>query len=557
MESRGLRGYIVILLSFFGSLTVLPTMNPLGIAYFTAAYIHPPGRFLLFLVTILGMAVTLPMQTFIKYTAIIAGIILVIAIVELRHKPIEKRQTIKILMAFVWASAAGYAMAGVALDYRGILAASALGLLESSLTGIGFILFEGMIGWFLNTDMGRHQRQALSEDDFSKTQMKEMALSMKQLAKTVGVEVSGQALETKMDCEEVLECVAMDVCGKCGQKENCWSQDPEEFYTDTMHMIQHFFDEGSLGRGELPLSFRRRCVNVDRFLKGTTTVLEMASLNRQWKNQVVESQMAVAGQFGDFANLMMDLSREAPKTPESVNKMLKNALESQCKTLRIRRLSKKSEHKHTQQKVVYIEAKTGWGHLVAVKDVASILGTELGCVMLPKINQRLLIGRRYGIYKFIEESHYKLIYGEACRQKVDETVSGDAFSLRTLTSGEAMICIADGMGSGSGARNVSEKALRLLEQLLDAGFAVETALRLLNNAMSLHMGTPIVSTIDVCLIDLYSGQCQCLKAGGVTTYIKRGTQVECVSAPSLPAGAVVERNYEVIQRSLLDEIWSL
>lgn len=60
------------------------------------------------------------------------------------------------------------------------------------------------------------------------------------------------------------------------------------------------------------------------------------------------------------------------------------------------------------------------------------------------------------------------------------------------------------------------------------------------------------STVDMAAIDLYSGSCEFLKIGGVTTFIKRGEQVETVSSASLPAGVFSQVEIEKSRRQLAD-----
>ena len=116
-------------------------------------------------------------------------------------------------------------------------------------------------------------------------------------------------------------------------------------------------------------------------------------------------------------------------------------------------------------------------------------------------------------------------------------MSGDNFSLFTLENGHYHICLSDGMGSGPDAFRESDMVVELMEKFLEAGFPAETAIRMMNSAMVLQGDKDTFSTLDLSEVDLYSGDLSITKVGAAPTFIKRGEKVECLSAPSLPAGS--------------------
>ena len=56
-----------------------------------------------------------------------------------------------------------------------------------------------------------------------------------------------------------------------------------------------------------------------------------------------------------------------------------------------------------------------------------------------------------------------------------------------------LLGLSDGMGSGSSARKESEMVLDLVERFLEAGFSMETAIRMMNSAMVMK-GEKLTST---------------------------------------------------------------
>ena len=59
---------------------------------------------------------------------------------------------------------------------------------------------------------------------------------------------------------------------------------------------------------------------------------------------------------------------------------------------------------------------------------------------------------------------------------------------------------------------------------------------MVNGAMAAAGQEQVMSTLDVCDIDLYTGKCEFVKVGAASTYIKRGRLVDRLSSRNLPLG---------------------
>lgn len=120
--------------------------------------------------------------------------------------------------------------------------------------------------------------------------------------------------------------------------------------------------------------------------------------------------------------------------------------------------------------------------------------------------------------------------------KAGELVSGDSYSLLQKDTGTIVMSLADGMGSGLGACQESEKVIGLLEQFLEAGFPQETAVRMIHSCMLLQNTQERYSTIDLCMVDLYEGDCDFLKSGAAPTFLKYGEEIEVLQPGCDAAG---------------------
>jgi stage II sporulation protein E len=110
--------------------------------------------------------------------------------------------------------------------------------------------------------------------------------------------------------------------------------------------------------------------------------------------------------------------------------------------------------------------------------------------------------------------------------------------------------LSDGMGSGENAFVKSQQIVDLLEQLLMAGFCRELAIELLNSFISFLTDGKLSSTLDLTMIDFYTGTADFIKLGASTTFIKRGKKVECIRSTSLPVGVLEQVEFDTCKRLL-------
>ena len=59
-----------------------------------------------------------------------------------------------------------------------------------------------------------------------------------------------------------------------------------------------------------------------------------------------------------------------------------------------------------------------------------------------------------------------------------------------------------------------------------------------------------MSTLDMCELNLYTGECEFIKVGAACTYIKRGRLVDRLSSQNFPLGVFGQLDIEVLYRTL-------
>lgn len=160
------------------------------------------------------------------------------------------------------------------------------------------------------------------------------------------------------------------------------------------------------------------------------------------------------------------------------------------------------------------------------------------------------VGREESRFSFAEEGNFMLTTGVVRKNRVGEELCGDNFSVTKVDVQKAVLMLSDGMGTGESAYLKSGQIVELLEQLLSAGFCRELAIELLNSFISFLADGSISTTLDLTMIDLYSGMADFIKLGASTTFIKRKDRVECIRSTSLPVGVLEQVEFDTCARRL-------
>ena len=165
----------------------------------------------------------------------------------------------------------------------------------------------------------------------------------------------------------------------------------------------------------------------------------------------------------------------------------------------------------------------------------------------------VMVGRTEGsggaaVLRFAEPEGYRIEGGVASIGKTDE--SGDNCAIRYLSDGKFAAALSDGMGTGHRASRDSSATVKLLGDFLEAGFDKTIAVRLVNSIMVMKSANEAFATVDMCVIDLYSGETEFVKNGAEPSYIKRQEGTETVRSASLPIGVMQDMEIESFARKV-------
>ncbi|MBR5289242.1 MAG: SpoIIE family protein phosphatase [Clostridia bacterium] len=172
------------------------------------------------------------------------------------------------------------------------------------------------------------------------------------------------------------------------------------------------------------------------------------------------------------------------------------------------------------------------GEAVAPASLTPLVSRACGRAMRPGTREGLLSTQAL----FEQTPPLMLEIGAALRSRSGEEVAGDGYASRALPGGRHMLALSDGMGSGENAMQQSHAALTLMVESLKAGYTRPQALELVNALMLMCTGREMFATMDLCVVDLHTGEAAFEKLGACASYVVRSGEVRAIGADTLPVG---------------------
>ena len=129
------------------------------------------------------------------------------------------------------------------------------------------------------------------------------------------------------------------------------------------------------------------------------------------------------------------------------------------------------------------------------------------------------------------------------RSKPENLRSGDCHECFNDGMGNVYMILSDGMGSGSRARIDSAFSCSMLARMLKAGIDMDASIEMLNTSLMVKSADESFATLDVCRINLVSGEISLYKAGSASTFVRCGREFAELSGDGIPLGVEFEAEY--------------
>ena len=353
-----------------------------------------------------------------------------------------------------------------------------------------------------------------------------------------------------LDTGRILEDLSERVCGSCEYHSSCWGERFSETYETIGAIMEAARYKGIIEKKDIPLFFLNRCNNSEEFIKRTNRHYELYRLNLSWENRMRRGAQIAAEELGCMAGMLQNLRNYLCTQLELDQNMSRRLQEELARgNLPVQRSQVLKDLK-TGRYTLNMQIGTGYNKKLKVQ-LESRVSALLG-IPIQVTDSRMI---RQGLWDWKME--------ETCRLRVDgcilskgvEIVSGDSTWMGQLPGGRYVAAISDGMGVGERAGGESERALRLLRLILNAGAEEAEAIRLLNSMLLLSGDGEHFSTIDMAVMNLYTGSVHIAKAGSAATILKRQGRIQIYRSDNVPVGIIEKAEWEVFQDQADEGDW--
>lgn len=296
--------------------------------------------------------------------------------------------------------------------------------------------------------------------------------------------------------------------------------------------------------------------NIKQMVRVINMSYKISKSSFVWMKKIEENKKNMKTQLDGVSKAISSLAQDIAQDGNQIKTFAKEHAEIiallEQKNIKIQELSIQKKDRYSLE--VYLNENTAnvdfevnseQKSLREIKDTISKIATE---VLKEKIEfyEEASLGNRLN---FISADKYTMAYGTAEAIKNKSEISGDSILQMRLRDGKYLVALSDGMGSGQEAKQSSSNALKMLENLLLAGFQKETSLELINTAL-INQNENIFATLDIAIIDLYQGKIEWIKRGACPTYLKHNKKVQMIKSNTLPAGIIETKDLQAFDKDI-------
>lgn len=342
-------------------------------------------------------------------------------------------------------------------------------------------------------------------------------------------------LAMKNKSSALIEKLADRVCGNCTMKSMCWKREIYYTYTAFGDLIQNYQEK----RNNIPYELDRKCIKRKELLNNTEDIVNEFIMNEMWRSRLSEGRELLASQINNMAISVQEITEEF-NSQIQVKSNLEVKLTNLFRKVKVKVHDVLCFEDRNGRLNIRITLKACGGKQLCVKTILPIINEATSKCMCV-INEGCSINEVTGMcsVSFEETPLYHISSYIAYNTKEGESISGDSYDFGDIKDGNYLSVLSDGMGSGPKANQESSAIVELVDKFARAGFSEEIAINTVNSLMSIKLSDEEkYSTVDLCSVDLYSGNAKFMKVGAVQSIVKRGNEVNIIDCKSLPIGVL-------------------
>ncbi|WP_110953591.1 stage II sporulation protein E [Anaerosinus massiliensis] len=384
---------------------------------------------------------------------------------------------------------------------------------------------------------------ALSEGSYK---LQNVADMFYELAALLGMNQS--KIQEKIQQEDLtsfLTTVGVKLCENCTNRSYCWQENYYQTYQNLLSVFQHL-ENRKLKLKDMPKSFREHCIHVEKMVEVIQMLVEKNKINAYWQSQLVSQKQVMSEQIKAAGNILSNLSSELNKLPEQQDHKLASLLKHKALSVGCILENVKVIDKDKPRQIEFEKKACG-----KVGECA----TTILPLVASTLKERMTLFRKCGNQELNKKckvcmrvaNQFKVKTAVANIPKHGNEVCGDSVKIAPLNQGKISLLLSDGMGSGASAAKESKMTLDCLSKLLEIGFDVDIAVKTVNSLLLLQVPGEKFATMDMGIIDKYTGEVEFLKIASAPSYIKRVHEVKTIQSSTLPIGILNQIELEPVK----------
>lgn len=338
----------------------------------------------------------------------------------------------------------------------------------------------------------------------------------------------------------VISGVENEACKGCSLRLHCWESKKQETVSAVLDITKAVKQGENEPQNFTDENFAGRCLRIDAVGQAVAKHYKNYASKIAAENRIDEVRSVVSDQFDGISSMLKDMSSELEKgetfdnsAAESVSVALKDidirAEECCCRIDKYGRM--------TVEIRVGNPKKITMNRMQIMKTVSSACNRDFDAPCINDIGNEAMI-------TLCEQAVLSVDVGVNQIPCADSSMCGDAYSYFNDGKGRIIMILSDGMGSGGRAAVDGAMAAGLMGRLLKAGFGYDCSLSILNSSMLFKSTDESLATVDISVIDLFSGRTDLFKAGAAPTLVRRSGRTGKAQSTSLPAGILRDVGFD-------------
>jgi len=315
-------------------------------------------------------------------------------------------------------------------------------------------------------------------------------------------------------------------CLLCDYYTAC-SRDAEALDGALVAMMDSVFEKGRASINDMPPLLNQNCHNFSTLIKTASQICEQRKEVCTKTQLERKSRAIVAAQMYGMTEVLTDLANGIT-TPVSTEMKQERVLIEELNYAAVAAV----EALIAGGEIVLIVRLESFDRKIIEKTVSRVLRNNF---VITAIDNTLLSG--FCSLRLKARPRYDIVFGSVAKSKVEGEKSGDTHSFIKINNSKFMMALCDGVGSGEKAEKISSRAIGLIESFYRAGFDSELVLKSVNEFLSVGTDEEHFCALDICVIDLGTGEVEMIKLASPASYIKRRDTVLRIDGKGAPMGA--------------------